>query len=176
MALIVEDGTSKTDAESYASLTFINTYLASVGRDSTWLTKTTAEQEEFTRQGTEFLEYAFAESWSGTRSTEDQRLSWPRVDVIDKDGFDVAADSVPLGVQEATALAAELAASGEDLLSALTRSDFTTSQTVGPLSVSFQPNAPAAKIYRRILGRIGRYLTISTTSTGSFATVAISRA
>ncbi len=103
MALIVEDGTGLATAEAWISVADAATYLTSIGE--TW-TVTVSEQEEDLRVGTQELENLYACRWPGTRATDVQALSWPRIGATDCDGYAVESDSVPVLLQRASALIA----------------------------------------------------------------------
>lgn len=116
MALIVEDGTGKTDAESYESVANITTYLTNHGEESDWtgLADDTAREKK-ARQATRFLDHHFATRWKGTRTSETQALDWPRAYVYDRDGYDIDDDVVPVQLKNALAILCERA-STEDLI------------------------------------------------------------
>lgn len=92
MALVVEDGTGKADANSYASLATANEYATLRGLSS-W-TGTDAEKEAALIRATDYMEATYREAWKGYRGSAEQALSWPR-DSVEVDYFPVPADSVP---------------------------------------------------------------------------------
>lgn len=102
MALIVEDGTGLVDAESYASEAAADLYFAARGNPLTWTTLTTAQKEQWLRQGTEFMDLEFGARWKGRRVTQLQALDWPRSGVNDESGFTIGSDSVPIQLERAT--------------------------------------------------------------------------
>ena len=96
----------------------------------------------------------FKGRWQGTIVDEDQALDWPRYGVI-VDGYDVAYDSVPLAVQKACA---ELAyrASTADLSPDLSQG--VLSESVGPISVTYDKSSPQFTRYRAIDALLSPYL------------------
>ena len=106
MALIVEDGTGKSDAESYLSVADADTYHTKHGDSSDWSGASTAEKEEALRMATQYLDATYNALWIGTRANETQVLDWPRSDAEDTDGFVIASDTLPKAIEDATAEAA----------------------------------------------------------------------
>lgn len=74
MALIVEDGTGKIDAQTYATAAQLVTYAAA--RTLT-IPATTPEQESLLLKAMDYLESL---RYIGSRYTQEQSLSWPRTD------------------------------------------------------------------------------------------------
>ena len=81
----VEDGSSVPSANSYVSMEYADTYCMNRGY-SDWLT-----QDEYTRKSAilkamDYIDNLF--TWKGRKMYKDQSLSFPRVDIVDNDGFD----------------------------------------------------------------------------------------
>lgn len=74
MALIIEDGTGKTDAESFATAADYVAYAAKFGLT---VPATEAEQEANLRNAALQMQTM---NWKGCRAHSDQALSWPRRD------------------------------------------------------------------------------------------------
>jgi hypothetical protein len=106
MALVVEDGTGKADAESYLSVADCDTYHTKHGDSSDWSGASTADKEEALRMGTQYLDAIYNALWIGTRANETQALDWPRSDAEDYDGFIIGSTSIPQALKDATAEAA----------------------------------------------------------------------
>lgn len=77
MALIVEDGTAKTDAESYATVAQVDTYQSNRGV-TLWATLSTNEKEQALRRATTYMTGVYRLKWKGTRVNSTQALDWPR--------------------------------------------------------------------------------------------------
>lgn len=153
MALIVEDGTGLATAESYASVAYADTYHSDRGNTS-WATLTTGVKEQSLRKATDFMEQVYRPRWAGVRVTSTQALSWPRYEVpkIDAPGGGAwpayyPYNAVPTEVKNACAELALKAAAGE-LAPDLDRP--TTSETVGPISVTYAVGTRETVKYRAI--------------------------
>lgn len=157
MALVVEDGSAKADAESYASVADADTYLVARGY-TLWASEMSeAEKEQALRRATDYMEQSYGTRWAGYRKTDTQALAWPRYDVPrpDTDGAYVADDIVPAEVRNACCLLAFKAASG-DLSPDLDQP--VTEKTVGPITVRYQPGARQFKKFRSIDMMLGQML------------------
>ncbi|CAB5220390.1 hypothetical protein UFOVP233_64 [uncultured Caudovirales phage] len=141
MALIVEDNTGRADAESYLSVADFKVYCDKWGYSYTGFTDTVIEQK--LRLATAYIDTIFR--YKGIRFVSTQMLEFPRTSLIDWSGYEVA--GVPARVIKACA---ELAFKGftESLYTDLDRGGRTTSESVGPISVSYAADAPAGKMYR----------------------------
>lgn len=113
MALEVETGSASPTAESFASVSFCDTYHAKRG-NTEWAALTEEEKEIRLRRGTEFIALIGQGRWKGEVVSEDQALPWPRYDVYDEEGVYIPHDSIPIALQRATAEAALRAS--DDLL------------------------------------------------------------
>lgn len=82
MALMVEDGSGKSDAESYVSVADADTYHAAHSGSSDWSGADTADKEKALRLGTQWLDARYRERWRGTRYSGTQALDWPRYSVV----------------------------------------------------------------------------------------------
>lgn len=140
MALIVEDGTGLTTAESYLSVDDADTYHTAYGAPALWTAATTGEKETALRIATRYLDAAYQMRWKGKRTNETQRLAWPRSSVYDQDGYLIDDDDLPLALEDATAIAALKHVEGVALLPDLTSNSsiVAESKKVGPLEISYQ--------------------------------------
>ena len=154
MALIVETGAIVTGAESYCTVAFADEYHAKRGNAAWDALDDTDAKEPALRKATDYMLAMFKGRWQGTIVDEDQALDWPRYGVI-VDGYDVAYDSVPLAVQKACA---ELAyrASTADLSPDLSQG--VLSESVGPISVTYDKSSPQRTRYRAIDALLSPYL------------------
>ena len=137
MALIIEDGTGKTDAESYISVSDADSYVSKWhGTLSAWDDLDEAAKERALRMATRFID---AHSFKGYRSNEDQALDWPRIVPDWIDGQWIDSDEVPQAVKSATVEAAVRDAQGETLFPDHDGSTVKAeSQKIGPMSKSFE--------------------------------------
>lgn len=112
MSIVTEDGSGKSDAESFITLADATSYHAARGNAAWAALASDALREQALRRATDYLEQVYGLKWKGERTTHTQALSWPRYDVC-ANGFDVDSDVVPVAVQRACAEMALKAAGGE---------------------------------------------------------------
>ena len=156
MALVVESGQGGADSESLCSVAFADSYHSGRG-NAAWAVLTTGAKEVALRKATDYMEQAYRLRWTGYRCSDTQALSWPRYEVPRQDAASNAAygygvgyykyDSVPSEVQKACAELA-LKASSVDLAPDVDRP--TTSETVGPLSVTYAAGARETVKFRAV--------------------------
>lgn len=163
MALTVEDGTGKANADSYVSVADADAYVAAYGADATWTAATTAAKEEALRMGTQYLDLRFGVRWLGTRAHETQALAWPRLNVVDGDGYYVLSTVVPTRVKNAAAEAAVRHLTDTDGLMPdedASREVTSESVTVGPISESkdYAGTKPTQARYTKVEALVSPYL------------------
>jgi len=108
MSLIVEDGTSKADAESYATAAELVSYAAKYGRT---IPATEAEQEALLRRSADAMN---GMKWKGKKASADQALAFPRSGV-EVDGEIKPSTLIPRQIQYGQmALAVEIHADDID--------------------------------------------------------------
>lgn len=112
MALTVENGAGKPDAESYASVTEADDYVDMWSGDQAWTDASTTDKERALRKGTRFVD---THRFLGHRLTDAQALDWPRDEVGIVDGQYVHPGTIPTPVKEATFEAALRDVRGETL-------------------------------------------------------------
>jgi hypothetical protein len=155
MALVVEDGTGKANAESYISVSDATTYHSDRGNAGWAALASDTVREQLLRKATEYMLQVYRLAWAGSRISADQALDWPRADVPRKDvtyGYGsypsyYAHDSVPTEIKRACAELALKANSGPlapDLTQMIVR------QKVGPLETEYSEYSPQTKRYRSI--------------------------
>jgi hypothetical protein len=95
--LVVEDGTGLTNSNSYATRAAADAY--HVPRDNTtWADADLNNKIASLIRATDYVDRRWR--WKGTKKLETQALQWPRVGVVDANGFDMA-DEVPPAVRQA---------------------------------------------------------------------------
>jgi len=114
MAIEVEDGTSKTDSDSYISVADADTYLAIYTTRTDWDSATTANKEIALKRATQYLDNMYGARWKGIRSDEDQALDWPRYGVTDHDGYGWDSDEMPTELLNATCEIADRIIDGDN--------------------------------------------------------------
>lgn len=140
MALIVEDGSGKTDADSYLSVTDADTYHTNHSSSTDWSGATTAVKEKALRLTTQYLDVRYDGLWKGVRSNENQALAWPRTYVEDSDGYYFESNEMPQRLKDATAELALRVVEGDTLLDDISKPGTIRSQSVsvGPISKSIE--------------------------------------
>lgn len=133
MALIVEDGTGLSNAESYISVVDADTYHANRNNEA-WSDYSTAEKEAALRKATQYIDGRWGRRFAGEMWSMSQALCWPRTPTD-------WPDEIPLPLQHACAEVALRAAAAE-LEPDLERGGAIVSQSVGPLSVTYAEHAP----------------------------------
>jgi len=118
MALIVEDGTGKVDADSYVSVADCATYATAHGLT---FAGETAAQEERLRRATQYLDSEY--TYKGDPLTDTQALAWPRT----------VGDSVPRDIVSACC---ELACKSGDLWADVD-SSAVIEDTIGPMTTKY---------------------------------------
>jgi len=154
MALIVEDGTGKTDADSYISQADATTYIGKYTGSTTWAGATSDNKDAALRRAAQYLDLAYGDKWKGQRKTEDQSLDWPRYNVLDRDGFYVDSDSVPVAVKNAQCeMAVEILDNGEPMTKLENAGSVKKyAVRVGPISESteYLGGNPPVTYYRKV--------------------------
>lgn len=145
MAIEIEDGTAKADAEAYISVADADAYFTARG-NTAWGALDTSAKEQALRKAADYMEGAYAQRWKGVKYTEAQALSWPRSGAY-QDGFLIDADTVPVAVQRANA---ELAvrASADDLLA--DQEPRIKQETIGPISTTYADGARQSTFYAQV--------------------------
>lgn len=151
MALVVEDGTRKADAESYATVAAYKAYCD--GRGITYGNDTTIEVA--LRKGFDYIGSEYGARWAGYKATDAQAGDWPRYEVPRPDSpyddADIASDVVPVQVVRANILLAVRAAAGEDLMpdqgQAIKRE-----RVEGAVDVTYQDGTKATKTFPAVDG------------------------
>lgn len=97
MALIIEDGTGKTDATSYVTLAEIRAYATE--RGVTTIPAVDADAEVLAIKAVDYLE-AVRDKYKGYKAGETQALQWPREDVY-IDGYYFSSTDIPQELKDA---------------------------------------------------------------------------
>lgn len=158
MALIVEDGSGMSTAESYASVAEADSYF-SKRNNADWDALDLPVKEACLRLATDYMVGTYRLRWKGRRRIIYQRLDWPRVGVVIEDLsggyagvrpyglFQVSYQVVPDEIKNACAELALRASIGElapDL------DQRVVSESIGPLNVKYDVYSPRTKVYRAV--------------------------
>ena len=154
MSLICEDGSGKSDSESYISVADASSYHTARGNTAWAALATDALREAALRRATDYMRQAYRSRWQGYKVNEDQALDWPRYDV-EVEGYAIDSDVVPTEIKNACAELA-LRASAADLNPDLTQG--VLSEQVGSISVTYDKASPQFTRYRAIDALLSPYL------------------
>lgn len=128
--MIVEDGSIVANADSLVTEAFYVAYLAARGATA----GATLDAEESLIVGTDYILGKYRGRWKGAKVNSTQALDWPRVGVLDEDGYSVLSDAIPTRLKQAVCEAALLIGSGTDLTPTTTTAPVKrTRERVGPL-------------------------------------------
>lgn len=105
MALVVEDGAGRADAESYISAADANAYHAARGNAAWAALASDTVREQKLRNATSYMVQTYRSRWAGYRVSKDQALDWPRYEVPAPDtcGEYLESNVVPIDVRQACA-------------------------------------------------------------------------
>jgi hypothetical protein len=105
-----------------------------------WAALDTADKEVYMIKATDWIDREFR--FRGKKSTEDQRLSWPRDLAYDDDGYQVGEDGAPLKVKEAMYIMADIFRDGTyDLEGILVDDVAVTKEKVDVIEVEYDAAA-----------------------------------
>jgi hypothetical protein len=174
VSLIVEDGTGKSNAESYASVAEASTYCTARGLSNWDLVN---DQEAALRLATEFMVKCYRMRWAGYRTTLAQALDWPRSQVPLPDGpygYRTQPEYVDYNVvpQQVKNCCIELAVRTYDNPQLLVDLDrLTETERVGEVSVTYVKGSNRQRVFTAAHTWIEPYL-----KGGSANTIPVSRA
>lgn len=104
-SIVVEDGTGLSTANSYMSSTTANGHLEEWYKILGLSAAPTVGDIDCTT-GTYWLDTEFVNRWKGFRLNQDQALAFPRVGIVDFDGWYVDSDEVPAKIVVAASIMA----------------------------------------------------------------------
>lgn len=136
-ALVVEDGTGLSTANSYCSHAFAESYFANAGGVSAWTSATSRQRDTALRQATLWLDNFYAHRFVGYKDDSTQALEFPRALAWDRNG--TAIEGVPTVLKQATCEVARRWLEDSTQLDPDTDAGSNVSAssvTVGPITVS----------------------------------------
>lgn len=166
MTLIVEDGSKVVGAESYLSADDCTAYHIKRG-NTVWGELSTQEMEEALVRASDFMHARYRNRWKGHIATYTQGQDWPRMGVKIDEGIlargpypyvasytrpflppHILPDNiVPTEVKNALAELAFRAAQGPLVVDEVRQA---SRETVGPITVEYEPFQPQQVIYTQI--------------------------
>lgn len=147
MAIVVEDGSIVTGANSYVTEAELTSYAAARG------ITIEGDEEELLIKSMDYIESL---SFIGIKNLQDQPLQWPRTDVV-IDGYIVRSDTIPNELKKGQIETALSIDSGEDPLANVPR--LKSSVTVGDLSVTYEKGGSATTVVRKISASLAKLVT-----------------
>lgn len=136
MTFVVEDGSGKTDANSYVSVADCDTYHSNHSGSTTWSGATTANKEKALRLATQYLDAKYERRWIGVRFSLEQRLHWPRSYVEQYDIYTISTTTIPRELKDACCELALKQLSDTDLAPDITNPGNIAEEEVSAGSVS----------------------------------------
>lgn len=131
--------------DSFTSVADADAYWTDHSGGTGWAAALSADKEAALREASQYIDKSY--SWRGDHPGDaSQLLSWPRYNVIDRQGRVRSSTEVPAEVKDATAWLAEQALSGE-LLPAQARGGRIKGLKAGSVQVEYEDNAPAQSSY-----------------------------
>ena len=102
VTLVVEDGTGKPDANSYASVAYADEYHEMRLHRTIW-PETGTDPDQIKERALIWATRIIDEKtdWPGTRFSRHQALQWPRYGVVDRDDFPYDSDVIPNWLKDA---------------------------------------------------------------------------
>lgn len=154
MALIVEDGTIVENANSYITLEYFKEYWALRGNNLD--TKTDTNLVASIIRGTQYVDSNF--SFLGNQKEEGQELTFPRINLVSREGFLIT--GIPTGLKKACCEAGLLESNGTVLLESKDNGVRKSSVTVGPIKKSLEYNSAGAsgKTYYSVKSYLKPYI------------------
>lgn len=147
VAIVVEDGTAKTNSNSYSSTGNADTYLGlRADTPATWGLADADTKAKALISASDYIDAWFR--FLGSRVSATQAMSWPRSGVTDTvEQFDIPSNSVPAAVVRSAQVLASKIVDGVELIVDTDRGGLIKSATVGPISVTYEDGAPAGQVY-----------------------------
>lgn len=169
MALIVEDGTAKADAESYISVADATTYHANRGNAAWAALASDTIREQLLRKATDYMVQAYRLRWKGDRVSATQALDWPRnwVEYADYQFYTqngaqkiggylyYPANEVPQEVKRACAELA-LLANSSDLLGE--QGQAVKREKIGPIETEYEAFSQQGRHFPAVKSLLGPFL------------------
>lgn len=172
LTLIPEDGTGKTDANTYASQAECDTYHDARLHALAWTAAPDATKIRALAMATKTLDSMVR--WQGKRKTAAQALAWPR-EGTSYDGLDVSDDMVPKPVKDATCELARLLI-GSDLTSDVAQNDLQSLNLgKGALEIEFKGDREKQRIPTSISDLLQGLGTLPTNNSGGITVRKVGR-
>lgn len=132
---IVEDGSGKSNANSYVSVADADQYHENASASTDWSGAEESVKEQALRLATQYLDAQYGGRWRGTKASRDQALAWPRSYAYDDDDYLYDSDAIPQKLADAASELALRVIEGDTLLDDISEPGIVKSEsvTLGPL-------------------------------------------
>ena len=167
MALTLEDGTGRADAESFVSTAEISTWASARGLS---FTTDPIEQEICARKAIAYLCNGIRfRKWRGDLLNSLQALPYPRKNVITEDGAVLPDGTIPLRLKWAQCSLSVMSSNGVDLQPTLKQGGaMVVSSSVGPISKTYAQSVkqpiyspfPAENLLTEVIGYLAPLLSL----------------
>lgn len=145
MAFTVETGSGSSSSNAYAAVADAQTYFTDRGQTEL-AAKTTAEIQAALIAASDYIDSKF--KFTGSRINATQAMSWPRTGASDaEEGISIADNVIPTAVKRTTIVLAGKYLEGTELMSDLDRGGAISSVKVGPVAISYSPDADPGTVY-----------------------------
>jgi len=164
MALDVEDGTGKSTAESYISVSDASAYHSARGNSAWAALATDALREEALRRATDYMVQIYRMLWKGVKNSSTQALDWPRSSVYlepvvtgSSEEYPnlVSSTIVPTDIERACA---ELALKSASATLYADQTQQVVREKIGPIETEYDTNSQLAIRYKAVDAILAPYL------------------
>jgi hypothetical protein len=139
MLLVATPGAA--DANTYATLAEADSYHEGHVKSSAWAVPS-GEKAQALVMAARILD-AMPGAWTGVASSETQALGWPRVGMVNRNGFAIASGAVPSELKSAQAEFARQLLAEDTTESSVVVAQGITSIKAGPVALTFKQRADA---------------------------------
>jgi hypothetical protein len=160
MALVVEDGTGLTNAQSLCSVATADSYWTTRGGTlgESWGAAVVVDKELALARASDYVRNQSRYRWRGSKKTYAQRMPWPRLGAVERDGPAIPETVVPWQVAEAVSYLAARSVGGEDLSPDLARGGRIVSERIDVLSTTYGDDASPYDILQVVDGLLAPLL------------------
>ena len=130
--MIVETGNGFSDANSYVSVVYGDNYFSARG-NTAWEELSEETKEMCLIKATDFVDSSF--QWRGKKATQEQSLCFPRINLVDDDGYKV--EGIPENLKKAVCECASIISTGKEMFSTQNENGAVTSEKIGELAFTY---------------------------------------
>jgi len=153
MACTIDDTVGGADANSYCSIADADSYHETHPYATTWEDAETDSKCRALQTATRLLDQWY--EWTGIVVTSEQRLLWPRADVIGPNGYVIPTNAIPERVVQATAELARLLLVADRTAESDVASQGITGLTAGAIALTFSGTATPKVIPDSVAAFVG---------------------